>query len=64
MNMQNLELTREELDVLRQILEHAINELDIEIGRTDTHDFKEKLKRRRAMMGRILVKFASAPAMA
>ena len=62
--MQNVELNREELDVLREVFEHAINELDIEIGRTDTHDFKEKLKRRRAVMDRILVKLTSAPAMA
>jgi hypothetical protein len=61
--MQNFELTREEMEVLREVFEHAMNELDIEIGRTDTHDFKDKLKRRRVIMDQILVKLASAPAM-
>ncbi len=61
--MQNFELTREEMEVLREVFEHAMNELDIEIGRTDTHDFKDKLKCRRVIMDQILAKLTSAPAM-
>ena len=62
--MENFELTREEMDVLREVFQHAINEVDIEIHRTDTPDFKDKLKHRRAVLDNILRKLASAPAAA
>ena len=61
--MRNSELTNEESEVLSELLQHALAELDIEIGRTDTHEFKEKLKRRRAVMDQFRIKLAAAPAM-
>ena len=60
--MQNGELTYDESEVLREVLQHAVNELDIEIGRTDTHDFKEKLKQRRLILENLLSKLCSASA--
>ena len=48
--MQNYEFSIEEVDVLRDILRHAISDIDVEVFRTDTHDFKEMLKRRRQIM--------------
>jgi hypothetical protein len=62
--MRDCELTLEEANVLREVLNHAANELDIEIRRTDTPDFKEQLKRRRSVLEQIQVKVGSAPAMA
>jgi hypothetical protein len=59
--MQNVELTIEEEDTLTELLRHYIQELDIEVGRTDTHDFKEKLKHRRQVLERVLAKLASQP---
>jgi len=60
--MQNGELTYDESEVLREVLQHAVNELDIEIGRTDTHDFKEKLKQRRLILENLLSKLCSVSA--
>ena len=54
--MQNLEFTAEEVEVLRDILQHNLNEIDVEVFRTDTHDFKEMLKRRRATLEHLLAK--------
>jgi hypothetical protein len=54
--MQELHLTSDEAEVLRDVLVHAISEMDIEILHTDTHGFKEMLKRRRALLDQVLVK--------
>jgi hypothetical protein len=54
--MQNMEFTSEEQEILAEVLHHLIQELDIEVGRTDTHDFKEKLKHRRLVLERILAR--------
>ena len=59
--MQNNEFTHEEMDILREVMQHAINELEIEIGRTDALDFKGGLKRRRAIMERIFAKLSPLP---
>jgi hypothetical protein len=48
--MLNTEFTPEEMDVLHDVLEHQINEMDVEIDRTDTHDFKMKLRHRRDLL--------------
>jgi len=61
--MQKFELTTEETEVLRDILQHSRNEVDVEVFRTDTHDFKEMLRHRRNVIEHILGKFA-APAVA
>jgi BMFP domain-containing protein YqiC len=54
--MQNFECTAEEVEVLRDILQHNLSEIDIEVFRTDTHDFKEMLKRRRDTVEHLLAK--------
>ena len=57
--MQKIELTSEEAEILRDILQYNLKEIDIEVFRTDTHDFKEKLKHRRHviehLLGRLMV---------
>jgi len=58
--MQKLEFSPEELDLLREILQHALSELDIEVFRTDTRDFKVLLKGRRELMEHILNKLSPA----
>ena len=59
--MQRLELTQEELDVLREVLTHCTSEIDVEVFRTDTRDFKEMLKHRREILEHILSKVSAAP---
>jgi hypothetical protein len=58
--MQNLEFTAEEQEVLRDVLEHSIAEIDVEVFRTDTHDFKEMLKHRRKVLENITSKVSHA----
>ncbi len=50
---------------LRQVLEHALETLELEIRRTDHAEFKELLKNRREVLNEILAKLVSrAPALA
>ena len=60
--MQNLELSSEEQEALRDVLQHGIAELDIEVFRTDTHAFKEMLKQRRKVLESILARIPAVPA--
>ncbi len=57
--MQNLELAPEEVEVLQEVLDHERNELDVEIFRTDTHDFKVKLKHRREIVDQIMSRLSA-----
>jgi hypothetical protein len=59
--MQQLEISSEEQEVLVEFFRHQIKELDIEIGRTDTRDFKEKLKHRRQVLETLLGKLSTQP---
>lgn len=59
--MQTIEFTMEEVEILRELLRHNIDELGVEMGRTDTHDFKQMLKHRRDLLEHLLTKIASAP---
>ena len=59
--MQNLEFTAEEQEVLKDVLRHGIDEIDIEVFRTDTHDFKQMLKHRRALLEQMFSKLSAAP---
>jgi hypothetical protein len=61
-DMQKLELSPEESELLRDMLQHALNDLDVEVFRTDTHDFKTILKGRRELMDHILAKLPPEPA--
>jgi hypothetical protein len=57
--MQTIEFTPEEKDVLSEVLAHEIEGINIEVFRTDTHDFKEMLKYRRAVLEHLLEKISS-----
>ena len=59
--MQKLELTLEEAEVLKELLQHGLTEMDVEVFRTDTHDFKQMLKHRRDILGRLLTKLTAMP---
>jgi hypothetical protein len=49
-----VEFSSQEIELLRDLLQHHLGELEIEVFRTDTHDFKEKLKHRREVVEGIL----------
>lgn len=51
--MNELQLSAEEVEVLQELLQHQIEEMSVEVGRTDTREFKEKLKHRRELLERI-----------
>ena len=59
--MNELQLNAEEMEVLRDMLRHAIDEMEVEVFRTDTHDFKLKLKHRREVLEHILGKLDWIP---
>lgn len=50
----HIQLTREEASLLRDTLQHEIEELDKEINRTDSLAFKHELRETDRTMGRIL----------
>jgi hypothetical protein len=54
--MQHFEFTPEEVETLRDVMKHGLAEIDVEVFRTDTHDFKEMLKHRRTVLEHILAK--------
>ena len=60
--MAYLEFSPEEIDLLREVLQQDLTELDLEIFRTDTHDFKVMLKRRREVLDHIMSKLSISPA--
>ncbi len=62
--MQHFELTPEELEILSDVLRHGIGEINIELYRTDTHDFKELLKHRKQVLEHLLDKFSAVQAAA
>ena len=59
--MQYVEFTAEEAEILHEVLEHGMTEIDMEVFRTDTHDFKTMLKHRREVLERVMAKLAAAP---
>ena len=59
--MHRIEFSSEELEVLREMLQRSLTEVDVEVFSTDTHDFKEMLKHRRDILGRILAKVSALP---
>jgi hypothetical protein len=59
--MMRIELTPEERDLLREILDRNLNEVDLEIHRADTLGFKDMLKRRKQSLEHIIEKVNYAP---
>lgn len=61
--MQMPDLKPEEVEALRELLGSSIVDMDREVMRTDSHDFKSMLKHRREILESIMVKLeAMAPA--
>ena len=50
-----------QVEVLREVLEIELKKVDVEVFRTDTHDFKELLKRRRAILEQVVAKLSVLP---
>jgi len=57
-----LELTSEEAETLRELVRQRVSELDREINRTDSLEFKDELRKVRRTMERILGRLSAAPA--
>ena len=60
--MSTLELTAEELELLREVLEADLSELRMEIVDTDNSQFKDGLKHRKRVMMDILEKLPQSEA--
>ncbi len=58
--MHTFELSPEEMEVLREILQHELTQMEIEIFRTDSPDFKQILKHRRDILEQLMRKCSSA----
>ncbi len=54
--MIQLPLEQQEKEILAEILESKISDLSYEIADTDQHDFKQRLKDRKALLEQILEK--------
>jgi hypothetical protein len=61
--MVRLELTSEEVEVLRHLLQTRLTDMPKEISHTATRDFREKLKKEEALLERLLKEMA-APVLA
>lgn len=56
--MLDLQFNAAELKLMREILERELREIDVEVFRTDSHDFKAILKQRKALMEALLGRFS------
>lgn len=54
--MPTLQLTPDELQLLKDMLENDLSDLRMEITHTDRSDFKDSLKQRKQLMADILEK--------
>ena len=52
--MLQLELTEEEQEILRTVLESELADLRMEISETDSRDFKAMLKKRKGVLDKLL----------
>jgi hypothetical protein len=48
-----IQLTDEEAEILKSVLEEYISELRMEVSNTDSMDFREDLKRKEAILKRL-----------
>lgn len=51
--MSTIEFAGEELDLLHEILDNSLTSLEVEIHRTDSTEFKQKLNRRYELLKRL-----------
>lgn len=59
--MHSIEFDSEEVEVLREILKHSKDEMDVEVHRTDNIDYKRMLRRRRDILEQALSKLGAPP---
>ncbi len=52
--MINLDLTKEENDILAMVLENYLSDLRMEIADTDSMDFRESLKKKKDVLKKVL----------
>ncbi len=52
--MATIELADEEVQVLREVLVNYLSDLRMEIGNTDSKDYRDRLKRKEEVIKRIL----------
>jgi hypothetical protein len=52
--MVRIEFTPEEAESLREILDNYLSDLRMEIVDTDSHDYREMLKKRRDFVGKTI----------
>jgi D-ribose pyranose/furanose isomerase RbsD len=62
--MFNAEITEPEIEILRQLLEHSLVTLELEIRHTDHQEFKSLLKQRRQTVRALLAKLPQPMTMA
>ncbi len=53
-------LDRDQSEVLREILEHALTELRVESVRADSHDYREMLHHRETLVEDVLVQLGAS----
>lgn len=51
--MLNVDLSPSETAILRDVLESVLSDLGMEIAGTDSHDFRESLKKRREVLRKV-----------
>jgi hypothetical protein len=59
--MQHVQLTSEEIEALRDLLEHHVNSMEVEEHRTDALPFKNKLRHEAQLFRSVLQKLAMVP---
>ena len=52
--MLHIDLTVEERDLLEEMLDVCLADLRVEVSDTDRHDYKQMLKRREALLRKII----------
>ncbi len=57
--MAHFELSDEQAAMLRQILESYLSDLRMEISHTDSPDFRDKLKKKKAFLEQLLLDLAA-----
>lgn len=56
-----VDLTGEERQILRTVLESYLSDLRMEIANTDSKDFREMLKERKAVVRKVMDALGGAP---
>ncbi|MDX1661266.1 MAG: hypothetical protein R3326_05700 [Gemmatimonadota bacterium] len=57
----HVDLTGEEREILRTVLESYLSDLRMEIANTDSKDFREMLKQRKQVVRKVLEAAGGAP---